>query len=190
MGIDVDRVKAVFLDRDGTINVEKDYLFRCEDFEFIPGVPLAIKKLNDAGFVVIVVTNQSGVARGYYSEADVKLLHDFVEQQLAQFGAHVDGFYFCPHHPDKGNDPYRKVCSCRKGEPGMLLAAAQDFHIDLSQSFIVGDKLADVEAGLAVDSMPILVLTGHGEREKEKVSAKIKVCANLSAAVDVICAKG
>lgn len=179
--------KAVFLDRDGTINVERDYLFRCEDFEFISGVPEAIKKLNDAGFLVVVVTNQSGVARGYYSEADVKLLHGFVEQQLALHGAHVDGFYYCPHHPDKGNVPYRKLCRCRKGEPGMLLDAARDFNIDLSQSFIIGDKLADVEAGLAVDSTPILVLTGHGEREKEKIPAAIQVCADLSAAVDVIC---
>ncbi len=179
--------KAVFLDRDGTINVERDYLFRREDFEFISGVPQAIKKINDAGFLVVVVTNQSGVARGYYSEADVKLLHDFVEQQLASQGAHVDAFYYCPHHPDKGHAPYRKACSCRKGEPGMLLDAARDLNIDLTQSFIVGDKLADVEAGLAVESTPVLVLTGHGEREKEKIPAAIQVCADLSAAVDVIC---
>lgn len=179
--------KAVFLDRDGTINVERDYLFRCEDFEFISGVPEAIKKLNDAGFLVVVVTNQSGVARGYYSEADVKLLHGFVEQQLVLHGAHVDGYYYCPHHPDKGNAPYRKLCRCRKGEPGMLLDAARDLNIDLTQSFIVGDKLADVEAGLAVESTPILVLTGHGECEKRKISSTIQVCADLSAAVDVIC---
>ncbi|OQY24648.1 MAG: D-glycero-beta-D-manno-heptose-1,7-bisphosphate 7-phosphatase [Desulfobacteraceae bacterium 4572_35.2] len=179
--------KAVFLDRDGTINVERDYLFRCEEFEFISGVPEAIKKLNDAGFLVVVVTNQSGVARGYYSEADVMLLHDFVEQQLALYSARVDGFYFCPHHPDKGQPPYRKVCRCRKGAAGMLLDAARDFQIDLSQSYIVGDKLADVEAGLAVDSTPILVLTGHGEREKEKIPPSTQVCSNLSTAVDFIC---
>lgn len=180
-------VKAVFLDRDGTINVERDYLFRREDFEFISGVPQSIKKLNDAGFLVVVVTNQSGIARGYYSEADVKLLHEFVKQQLSSYGAHVDGFYYCPHHPDKGNAPYRKACCCRKGEPGMLLDAAGDLNIDLSQSFIIGDKLADIEAGLAVESTPILVLTGHGEREKEKIPDSIQVCPDLSAAVDVIC---
>lgn len=183
----VGMAKAVFLDRDGTINVERDYLFRCEDFEFISGVPQAIKKLNDAGFLVIVVTNQSGVARGYYSELDVKRLHDFVEQQLAQHGARVDGFYYCPHHPEKGVHPYRSDCRCRKGEPGMLLDAAHDFNIDLSQSYIVGDKLADVEAGLAVDSTPILVLTGHGEKEQKKIPPATQVCSDLSSAVDFIC---
>ena len=183
-------VKAVFLDRDGTINVERDYLFRCEDFEFISGVPQAIKKLNDAGFLVIVVTNQSGVARGYYSEADVTLLHGFVKQQLTQKGAHIDGFYYCPHHPDKGDDPYRKHCRCRKGQPGMLLDASRDFKIDLTQSFIVGDKLADVEAGLAVGSVPILVLTGHGEQERAKIPVGTQVCADLLSAVEVICSEG
>lgn len=183
-------LQAVFLDRDGTINVERDYLFRCEEFEFISGAPQAIKKLNDAGFLVIVVTNQSGVARGFYSEKQVAVLHDFVQSQLKSYGAHVDGFYYCPHHPDKGQPPYRQRCRCRKGEPGMLLDAARDFNIDLTQSFIVGDKLADVEAGLAVGSVPILVRTGHGESEKDKIPSGTRVCADLLCAVDMICSKG
>lgn len=183
-------VKAVFLDRDGTINVERDYLYRCEDFEFIQGVPQAIKMLNDAGFLVIVVTNQSGIARGYYSEDDVKVLHHFVEEQLVASGARVDGFYYCPHHPDKGFPPYRQTCRCRKGAAGMLIDAAHDFDIDLTQSFIVGDKLADVEAGLAVESTPILVLTGHGMSEKNKIPTETTVCADLLSAVSVICSEG
>lgn len=179
--------KAVFLDRDGTINVERDYLFRCEDFEFISGVPQAIKLLNDAGFLVVVVTNQSGVARGYYNEADVKSLHKFLQGQLTEYGAHVDAFYYCPHHPDKGNDPYLKKCSCRKGEPGMLLDAASDLGIDLSRSFIVGDKLDDVQAGLTAGCMPLLVLTGHGEVNKDKVPEQTRICVDLPAAVRDIC---
>ncbi|MEA3465362.1 MAG: D-glycero-beta-D-manno-heptose 1,7-bisphosphate 7-phosphatase [Thermodesulfobacteriota bacterium] len=179
--------KAVFLDRDGTINVERDYLFRCEEFEFIPGVPQAIKQLNDAGFLVVVVTNQSGVARGYYSEGDVERLHEFVQLQLADYGAHVDAFYYCPHHPDKGNDPYLKQCRCRKGQPGMLLDAAREFDIDLPHSFMVGDKLADVEAGFAAGCVPLLVLTGHGEVEKDKVTVQTHICEDLPAAVRDIC---
>ena len=179
--------KAVFLDRDGTINVERDYLFRCEEFEFISGVPQAIKQLNDAGFLVIVVTNQSGVARGYYNESDVEHLHKFLQAQLAEHAAHVDAFYYCPHHPDKGNDSYLKKCCCRKPNPGMLYAAAGDFDIDLSHSFIVGDKLADVEAGLAAGCVPLLVLTGHGEAEKDKVAAQAYICADLPEAVREIC---
>jgi D-glycero-D-manno-heptose 1,7-bisphosphate phosphatase len=180
--------RAVFLDRDGTINIERDYLFRCGDFAFIAGVPAAIKQLNTAGFLVIVVTNQSGVARGYYSEADVDNLHNYIQQQLSLIGAHVDAFYYCPHHPDKGIGAYRKVCSCRKGEPGMLLTAAAEHSIDLASSFIVGDKLADVQAGLAAGCKPVLVLTGYGAEEQNKVPAPTTVCADLPAAVRLICA--
>ena len=179
--------RAVFLDRDGTINVERDYLFRCEDFEFIAGAPQAIKQLNDAGFLVVVVTNQSGVARGYYSEKDVQHLHNFVQEQLIGSGAHIDAFYYCPHHPDKGVGAYRKQCDCRKGAPGMLIEAAQEYDIDLSRSFIVGDKLADVEAGLSAGCTPLLVLTGHGAHEQSRVTAQTLICADLAAAVKIIC---
>ncbi len=179
--------RAVFLDRDGTINVERNYLYRSADFEFITGAPQAIKQLNDAGFLVIVVTNQSGVARGYYSEADVATLHDYVQQQLATIGARIDAFYYCPHHPERGNAPYVQQCECRKGAPGMLLAAAEKYNIDLSQSFIVGDKLADVAAGLAAGCVPLLVLTGHGTTEQAKVPPPTRVVTDLTAAVQEIC---
>lgn len=179
--------QAVFLDRDGTINEERDYLFRCEDFKFISGVPQAIKRLNDADFFVVVVTNQSGVARGYYTENDVEHLHAFIQQQLCAIGAHIDAFYYCPHHPTKGLGQYKQDCCCRKGEPGMLLQAAKEHSIDLKKSFIVGDKLADVEAGMAAGCRPLLVLTGYGAQQQFLVPQATTICADLTAAVKFIC---
>ena len=115
--------RAVFIDRDGTINEEKEYLYRTDEFAFIPGAPQAIRLLNEAGFLVIVVSNQSGVARGYYTEEDVHLLHRHIAVQLEQFGARVDAWLFCPHHP-AGRGSYALPCRCRKPLPGMLLEAA------------------------------------------------------------------
>ncbi len=178
---------AVFLDRDGTINVERDYLYRPEDFCFIDGADAAIRRLNDAGFLVVVVTNQSGVARGYYREEDVEILHRYLSRQLAVIGAHVDGYYYCPHHPESGLPPYVQECDCRKGKPGMLLQAADELEIDLSRSWMIGDKKADVDAGLAAGCRPILVRTGHGETHREKIDRQqVPVCADLGEAVDFI----
>lgn len=154
--------RAVFLDRDGTLNEEKDYLHRIEDFAFIPGAPEAILALKSAGFLVIVVTNQSGVARGYYSESDVERLHRHIQAELAVYGTAVDAFYFCPHHPAAEVGAYRVSCNCRKGEPGMLLQAAAELNIDLGSSFMIGDKLADIEAGERAGCRSLLVLTGYG----------------------------
>ncbi|MEZ4485279.1 MAG: D-glycero-beta-D-manno-heptose 1,7-bisphosphate 7-phosphatase [Syntrophotaleaceae bacterium] len=153
---------AVFLDRDGTINVEKNYLHRIEDFEFIPGVPDAIRQLNQAGYLVLVVTNQSGVARGYVSLAEVDALHRHMVQCLAEYGARIDGFYVCPHHPTAGQGALRRDCSCRKGQPGLLLQAADAHGVDLGRSYMIGDKAADMEAGLQAGCSPLLVLTGYG----------------------------
>ena len=180
--------RAVFLDRDGTINVEKEYLHRPEEFEFIPGVPEAIRLLRTAGFRVIVVTNQSGVARGYYGEQAVEALHRHLDGELALHDAGVDAYYFCPHHPVEGVGEYRTACDCRKPLPGMLVQAARDFGLDLGRSFIVGDKLADVEAGLAAGCRSILVRTGYGEREAGKVPEGVPVCDDLLAAAKAIVA--
>lgn len=169
---------AVFLDRDGTINIEKDYLYRTSDFEFITGAPEAIARLKQAGFLVIVVTNQSGVARGYFEESDVHLLHDFMQRELARFDCAIDAFYLCPHHPEHGQGAYKVDCACRKGQPGMLLQAAAEHGIDLSRSFMVGDKLADVEAGRAAGCRSILVRTGYGETEAGKLAASDAVIVN------------
>jgi len=180
-------LRAVFVDRDGTLNVEKDYLFRIEDFEFIPGVPEAIRRLRQAGFLVIVVTNQSGVARGYFSLAEVDALHQHIQDELKKAGTCVDGFYVCPHHPSEGAGEFRRQCDCRKGEPGMLLQAATENDIDLSSSFMIGDKVADVEAGKRAGCTSFLVLTGYGNVEKGKASAQGVPCfADLVAAADHI----
>jgi len=178
--------RAVFLDRDGTINVEKEYLHRVEEFEFIPGAAEAIRLLNDAGLLVIVVTNQSGIARGYYDEAALEEIHRHMERELSRFGASVDACYFCPHHPQHGIGDYRKECACRKPLPGMLIQAADDWSIDLSASFIIGDKLADVEAGLKAGCLPLLVRTGYGAGEEAALPEGVKAYDDILAATRAI----
>ncbi len=155
-------LRAVFLDRDGTINVEKDYLYRVADFEFLPGAIEAVHRLKEAGFLVIVVTNQSGVARGFYTLEDVAVLHRHLQLELQSAGTAVDGFYICPHHPERGFAPWRRDCDCRKGNPGMLLEAAAEHGIDLQRSYMIGDKAADIEAGRRAGCTSLLVLTGYG----------------------------
>lgn len=141
--------KAVFLDRDGTINVDKGYVYKIDDFEFISGTIEAIKKLNDNGYLVIVVTNQSGVARGYYTEEDIHKLHVYINRELQKYGAHIDKYYYCPHHPDYGNELYKKQCDCRKPKTGMIDQAIKDFNIDRKKSFMIGNKISDIQAGLS-----------------------------------------
>lgn len=177
--------KAVFLDRDGTLNVEKDYLFRVEDFEFTNGAVEAVRMLNRAGLFVVVVTNQSGIARGYYSEEDLSVLHRHITTLLAAAGARVDAWYYCPHHPE-GREPYRQSCNCRKPLPGMLEQAAGEHGIDLSQSWMIGDKLVDVEAALAAGCRPVLVRTGYGEGMQEQLPDKVPCCADLLEAAQLI----
>lgn len=180
--------RAVFLDRDGTINVEKDYLYRIDDLEFIPGAPEAIRRLRSAGFLIIVVTNQSGVARGYFTCRDVELLHDHLRRELEKLGTTVDAFYFCPHHPQAGLPAFRVDCDCRKGRPGLLLQAADEHDIDLTASFMVGDKRADLEAGLAAGCPSLLVRTGYGRAELDRGAGELAkvVVDDLAAAADYI----
>lgn len=180
--------KAVFLDRDGTINEEKDYLHRIEDFVFIPGAPEAIRRLRDAGFLMIVVTNQSGVARGYFSREDVDRLHEHIQRELAKIGTAIDAFYLCPHHPEKGKGEFKVDCDCRKGRPGMLLQAAAEHGIDLAASWMIGDKRADLEAGRAAGCQSLLVRTGYGEEELAQGAGALSaaVVDDLSAAADYI----
>jgi histidinol-phosphate phosphatase family protein len=130
--------KAVFLDRDGTIARDVPYCSRPEDFELLPGATEGIKLLNEHGFKVVVVTNQSGIARGYFTERTLAEIHDKMITQLAEHGAHVDAIYYCPHHPDDN-------CDCRKPKPRMVFQAARDLDIDLSQSYVIGDSEMDVE---------------------------------------------
>ncbi len=176
---------AFFLDRDGTINVEKDYLCHIDDFEFIQGVPAAICRLNLAGFLVVVVTNQSGVARGYYGLEDVHRLHRRIEEMLQAQGARIDRFYICPHHPDHGSPAVR--CRCRKPSPGLLLQAAEELDIDLAASYMVGDKVSDLEAGRRAGCTSILVETGYGKIAARSDAARgALVVPSLREAVDMI----
>jgi len=174
--------RAVFLDRDGTINIEKDYLYRVDEFEFIPGAPEAVRMLNEAGFLVVVVSNQSGVGRGYYTEEDVDILHRHIADELAKSGARVDAWFYCPHHP-QGKGSYSLACRCRKPLPGMLLEAARRYAIDLEASVMIGDKLVDMEAGAAAGCRTILVRTGYGSAQEAEVLPGTEVYDDLLAAV-------
>ncbi|TRO82731.1 D-glycero-beta-D-manno-heptose 1,7-bisphosphate 7-phosphatase [Trichloromonas acetexigens] len=183
--------KAVFLDRDGTINEEKNYLHRIEDFAFIPGVPEAIRRLKEAGYKIVVVTNQSGVARGYFSREDVDRLHQHIQRELTKIGTAIDAFYLCPHHPEKGKGEFKVDCDCRKGRPGMLLQAAAEHGIDLAASWMIGDKRADLEAGRAAGCRSLLVRTGYGEEELATGAGALAeaVVDDLPAAADYILGK-
>ena len=136
---------AVFFDRDGTLNVDKDYLYKIDEFEWMEDAPQAIRWANDRGFLVVVVTNQSGVARGYFTEDDVRRLHSWMNEDLARFGAHIDAFYYCPHLPNGSVAAYARECDCRKPKPGLVERACVDFAIDREVSLMVGDKPRDVE---------------------------------------------
>jgi D-glycero-D-manno-heptose 1,7-bisphosphate phosphatase len=177
--------RAVFLDRDGTINVEKEYMYQASDFEFIPGAPEAIRLLNQAGIMVVVVTNQSGVARGYYTEDDVVNLHRHIARELERLGAFVDAWLYCPHHPS-GRGSYALPCNCRKPLPGMLQEAAVRYDIDLENSTMIGDKLADIEAGQAAGCHTILVRTGYGADEEQHVGPETVVCDAVLSAVNYL----
>ena len=177
--------RAAFLDRDGTINLEKEYLYRIDEFEFVPRAPEGIRLLNEAGYFVAVVTNQSGVARGYYTEKDVENLHRFISGELAKTGAFVDAWMYCPHYPS-GKGKYAIECSCRKPLPGMLLEAARKFDIDLAASVMIGDKLTDMEAARAAGCRAALVRSGYGSLENPGLLRGIEVFDDLfNAAVDL-----
>lgn len=173
--------KAFFLDRDGVINEEVDYLSDPDKAVILPGVAAALRRLHEAGFLAIVVTNQSGVARGMYGEADVHAVHERIRELLARDGAGVDRFYYCPHHPKFGSP-----CHCRKPEPGMILAACRELEIDPALSAMVGDRLSDIAAGRAAGCRACyLVKTGYGMEvlRKEDVSG-IEVAEDLADAVE------
>lgn len=138
--------KALFFDRDGTLNIDTHYLHDPADFVWVEGAVDAIRWANERGYLVIVVTNQSGIARGYYDEADVHRLHDWMNAELAVHGARIDAFYYCPHHTDGSVPAYTKSCDCRKPAPGMLLRAIAEHDIDPAVSYLFGDAQSDVTA--------------------------------------------
>jgi D,D-heptose 1,7-bisphosphate phosphatase len=154
---------AVFLDRDGTINEEVGYLDSLDKFKIIPGAYEAIRLINESGIKAVVISNQAGVARGFFTEDFVKITHEHLQTALRQEGAYIDNFYYCPHHPTEGIEPYRQVCNCRKPAPGMLLQAARDLNIDLTRSYLVGDRFRDMEAAKKAGVKRVLVKTGYGQ---------------------------
>jgi len=179
--------KAVFLDRDGTIVEDVGYLNDPADLKFIPGSIEAIKKLNQAGFKVVVITNQAGVARGLITENMLQTIDKTLHKWILSGDAHLDGLYYCPHHPEHGSYPYKQACECRKPHPGLLKKAERDLKIDLSKSFMVGDKSSDIEAGKTAGTKTVFVTTGKGQKEKNELKEQPNhIAANLSQAVDWI----
>jgi len=161
----VSKNKAIFLDRDGTINEEMGYINHADRFKVFDFVPESIRIFKSLGFKVIIVTNQSGVARGYFSESLLKEIHHNFLETMERQGAAPDDIYYCPHHPSEGNPPYRQECDCRKPKPGMVLSAAEKWHLDLSNSFLVGDRYKDILFAKKLGIGAALVMTGYGQGE-------------------------
>jgi D-glycero-D-manno-heptose 1,7-bisphosphate phosphatase len=178
--------RAVVLDRDGTLIEEVGYLNRLDRIRFFPYSVDAVRLLNRAGFTVVVATNQSGVARGFFDEAFVEDTHRYLSETLATGGARIDGFYYCPHHPDAVLATYRRQCDCRKPGPGMLRQAAADHRVDLPRSFVVGDSAHDLQAASAVGARGVLVGTGHTRTDAWAGGAAGVVVGNLMEAVSWI----
>ena len=170
---------AEFLDRDGVINVDHGYVSTWEQFEFLPGVPEALRKLQDAGYLLIIVSNQSGIGRGYYGEADVESLNQAIAQHLAStVGVTLSGFYHCPHHPTEAEGEFRRHCDCRKPAPGMIQQAVLDHGIDVKTSLLVGDKDSDMAAGRAGGVARLFKVAGASQ--SATLAADVQLVAGLS----------
>ena len=171
--------KAVFLDRDGTINVEKGYLYRIKDFEYINGVVEALHLLQKMGYTLVIITNQSGIARGYYAEETFLSLTRWMVSDLQQKGIPVAGVYYCPHHPEGKILQYRKECLCRKPGTAMFDQASRDFAIAMEKSYMVGDRASDILAGQNMGLKTILVESGYGTKRLEQPVAPDQVVKDL-----------
>jgi D-glycero-D-manno-heptose 1,7-bisphosphate phosphatase len=167
--------RAIFMDRDGTISEEVGYVNHLSRYRLLPHSLAAIRLINDAGFLAIVTTNQSGVARGYFAEALVAQVHERLQSWVRDSGARLDAIYYCPHHPREGPPPFRVDCDCRKPRPGMLHRAAREHEIDLTRSYMIGDSRVDMEAAAAAGVQPVLVLTGYGRGLVENQRDHLKV---------------
>lgn len=182
-------MKIIFLDRDGVITADPPhYAHRIDQLSLIPGSAEAIRLLNENGFTVIVITNQSGVAKGMYKEEDICIFNTEMQNRLIKMGAHIDAIYYCPHHPEGITPEYRKDCDCRKPKPGMLLKACEDMKLHLKGSYLVGDKWSDINAGRSAGCTTILVMTGHGMDEYTNIKGRAHYYADdlLSAVKNII----
>lgn len=176
--------KALFLDRDGVINVEKNYVYRIEDFEFMPGIFDLCATARDLGFRLIVITNQAGIGRGYYTETDFQQLSAWMLEQFRANGIEIDRVYHCPYHPTAGVGAYRQESFDRKPNPGMILKAQKDFDLELSQCALIGDKSSDIEAGRAAGVGHLVKLTHGAAADAGQVMDDMLVFSDLSAARD------
>lgn len=166
---------TVFLDRDGTLIEEVGYLSHLDRIVLYPWSIESVKLLNRAGFKVVVVTNQAGVARGLFDEDFIDEAHRFLDQKFGDGGAMIDKFYYCPHHPEASVEAYRCECDCRKPKAGMLWKAAQELQLELSHSFVIGDRLSDLRLGPAVGAKSVLVRTGYGETTARELTDDVEV---------------
>jgi D-glycero-D-manno-heptose 1,7-bisphosphate phosphatase len=185
--------RAVFIDRDGTISEEVGYVNHASRLRVFPFAAEAVRALNEQGWLAVLVTNQSGVARGYFEEDLIGEVHKLLTAELARGGARLDAIYYCPHHPSAGGPPYRQDCDCRKPKPGLLLRAARDLGLDLARCWMVGDRYGDTELARNAGVRSALVLTGYGRGELEHQSAAWRyrpdlVAENLLEAVQTILA--
>lgn len=165
---------AVFLDRDGTLIKEINYLARWQDVELLPGAGPAVASLRQGGYAVVLITNQSGIARGLFTEKDLGFIHHELARQLGEFGTRLDGIYYCPHHPTGISSLYRLDCDCRKPKPGMILRASGALGLDLRRSLMVGDRWKDLQAGRAAGCLTALVLTGYGKTTLRAASPTLR----------------
>jgi D-glycero-D-manno-heptose 1,7-bisphosphate phosphatase len=170
---------GVFLDRDGTLIRDVGYLSRPDQIEILPRVPDALRLLHEHGFKIVVVTNQSGVARGFFDEHHVEKIHLALKTKLAEHGAVLDGIYYCPHHPTEGAGPYHASCECRKPNAGLAKQAARDLNLDFSRSYVVGDKPTDVGLAVRIGAKGIRIHENDTEKKGQVVGSKEVVPAAL-----------
>ena len=179
--------KAIFLDRDGTLNVDVGYLHQLKDLELFPWTVDALRLLKRAGYELVIVTNQSGLAQGLIQPGFVEECHDEMRRRLQAGGTDLDALYYCPHHPEGSAPEYSITCKCRKPSPGMLLEAEKNHQLDLSASWIIGDKASDIEAGINAGCKTILVRTGYGDKiNSESLPAGTIIKNDLLEAVNFI----
>ncbi len=158
---------AVFIDRDGTISEEVGYVNHPSRYKVFPFAATALRRLHEAGWLAVLVTNQAGVARGYFSEDLIHTVHDLLQAELNKQGARLDAIYYCPHHPSVGDAPYRQACDCRKPQTGLITRAAAEHDIDIKRSWMIGDRYSDIELARNANLRAAFVLTGYGRGEWE-----------------------